>query len=195
MAKSKNARSEKMKTPQFRVSFPHVFTPAKSIDGGKEKYSIVMLFDKKSDLKEMKKEVSAIIKEQWGEMPKNFQSPFKSGNEKYENNPELYAPYKDHTVITASSMSQPGIVDRRRQAIIDPSEFYAGCYAHATVNAFTWEYMGKKGVSFGLQNVQMLNDGEAFSGKAKAEDDFDAIDDVEDEEDTSSEVGADDFDL
>jgi len=35
--------------------------------------------------------------------------------------------------------------------------------------------MGKHGVSFGLQNLQKMNDGEPFSGKTKAEDDFESI--------------------
>ncbi len=57
-----------------------------------------------------------------------------------------------------------------------PSDFYGGCYARATINPYHWEYMGKQGISFGLQNVQKLRDGESFGGRGSAENDFDACD-------------------
>ena len=57
-----------------------------------------------------------------------------------------------------------------------PSDLYGGCYCRATINPYHWEYMGKQGISFGLQNVQKLRDGESFGGRGAAENDFDAVD-------------------
>ena len=57
-----------------------------------------------------------------------------------------------------------------------PSDVYGGMYARAKINAYFWEYMGKMGVSLGLQHVQKLRDGETFSGRGKAENDFDSVD-------------------
>jgi hypothetical protein len=54
-------------------------------------------------------------------------------------------------------------------------EFYAGCFARATIRAFAYDKNGNKGVSFALQNVQKLKNGEPFGSKRKAEDDFEAV--------------------
>jgi hypothetical protein len=162
--------SARIQTPKFRVSFPHVFNPQISEDTGKESYNLVMLFDAKEDLSEMKAIVKEAIKEKFGnKVPKNLQLPFKDGNEKE------YDGYQDTIYASAKSKSRPGIVDGQLNPIIDENEFYAGCYARAKVTAYGWSYMGKNGISFGLQNLQKINDGEPFSGKVRAEDDFEAL--------------------
>ncbi len=76
------------------------------------------------------------------------------------------------TFVSAKSKSKPGIVDSDRETIIDQSEFYSGCFARATVSAYAYDYMGNKGVSFNLLNVQKLDDGEPFSARSRPEDDF-----------------------
>ena len=43
--------------------------------------------------------------------------------------------------------------------------------------AYGYDKAGNKGVAFGLQNLQKLGDGERFSGRTAAEDDFDSVDD------------------
>ena len=173
--------SSKLVTPKFRVSFVNVFEARENLQG-KKKYSVVMLFDKDTDLKPLK----ALLKEaavvKWGDKLQNIKLPFRDGNEKE------YDGYKDKIFATASGMQKPGLVDDKLQPIIEPSEFYSGCYARATITAFAWEYMGKKGVSFGLQNLQKLDDGEAFSGKSKPEDDFDAIKESDKSETENSEL-------
>ena len=47
----------------------------------------------------------------------------------------------------------------------------------ATLNVFAYDKAGNRGVSFRLNNVQKLDDGERLDGRLKAEDDFEAIDD------------------
>jgi hypothetical protein len=71
---------------------------------------------------------------------------------------------------------QPGLVDASLQRIISEQDFYSGCYARATITAYGYDKAGNVGVAFGLQNVQKLRDGEAFSGRTAAENDFDAVD-------------------
>lgn len=170
----------KLMTPRFRVSFPQMFE-AKQINGqGKAKYGLTMLFT----LAEIEKD--PIQKKQWQAMidactvvaqanwpkglPANMQNPFRKGEEK-----EQYQGYgKGVVFITAQTMTRPGLVDEKVVKIIKPEDFYAGCYAVATINPYPWTYMGKNGVSFGLQNVQKVADGEPFGGRTNAEDDFSA---------------------
>jgi hypothetical protein len=163
---------DKIQTPVFRVSFPQVFEP-KSFSGGEPKYSIVMIFDKKQDLREMRRILAEAATEKFGaKKPANLRDAFRDGKEK-----ENLQGYGEGVVFTtASSKSRPGLVDQNVQQIIDRNDFYAGCYARATVNAFAYDTNGNRGVSFGLNNIQKVRDGERFDGRTAAEDDFEAVD-------------------
>ena len=169
-------------TPEFRVSFPAVFTPKPGMNASaKPKYSIGMLFPKTTDLTPIKKLVHAAIVGKWGEdkakWPKGLYQPFRDGAEKdYDG----YGP--DVIFATASSTAKPGLVDASVQPIIAQEDFYGGCYARAKIDVYAFEAKDtttgavlKRGVSFGLVNVQKMRDGEPFSGRTKAENDFDAI--------------------
>jgi len=169
--------SEKIVTPNFVVSFPHVFKPTEN-DDGKEYYDLVMVWDKSEDLSALKKLAKEAIEEKWGEKPpKGLISPFKEGNEK---DLEKYPMYKDTIYAAAKTNFQPGLVDQKRQPIIDEDDFYAGCVARASVTAYAWEYtkgkkVMKRGVSFNLNNVQKVEDGERIGGSRAAADDFEEI--------------------
>ena len=143
-------KNSKITTPVFRVSFPAVFQPKAPMNGqtGDSKYSITMLFDvSKADLTPMKNAVRAAVIAKWGpdqaKWPKGLRMPFRKGEEKdYEG----YGP--GVVFVSATSKQKPGLVDQDVQPIIDPSEFYGGCYARATVNAFAYNRAGNKGVAF-----------------------------------------------
>lgn len=166
--------------PEFRVSFPHVFEKHSGFEGQEPKFSVVMLFSKKADLSALKRAVQNAAIEKWGpkeKWPKNLRMPFRDGNEKSD-----LQGYKDTIFISASSKQRPGVVDQRREPITEESEgFYAGCYARASLIAFAYDTAGNKGVSFSLQNLQKLRDGEKFSGRRSAEEDFDSVEDGSDD--------------
>lgn len=170
--KQKAIELKKVKTPEFRLSFPALFKP-KAFEQQEPKFSIVMLFDKKkADLSGLKKAVAAAAQEKWGpkeKWPKNLRLPFRDGDEK-----EDMEGYKGHTFVSASSKQKPGLVDYPDRNPIDETDnkCYAGCYARATLIAFAYDKAGNKGVSFSLQNVQVLRDGKPFSGRKNAEDEF-----------------------
>lgn len=174
----------KVTTPVFRVSFPQMFEAKKINNDGKAKYGLTMLFtlaDVMKDPKEaakwkaMKDVCVAAAEEKWPKgVPANMQSPFRRGEEK-----EQYQGYGAGVVfISATTMTRPGLVDEKIAKIINPEDFYAGCYAIATVNPYAWNYLGKNGVSFGLQNVMKVRDGEPFGGRTAAEADFSAAEDT-----------------
>lgn len=187
-------------TPAFRVSFPVVFKP-KSFQNQEPKYSITMLFDESTDLKPLKRAALNAAIEKWGEdktkWPKKLRLPFRDGGEK-----EDMEGYGEGVIfVSASSKTQPGLVDARRERIINESDFYAGCWARAELIAFAYDVSGNKGVSFSLQNLQKIKDDKAFSGRKAAEDVFDVIDDGSDDIDayetasTSSSSSSHDFGL
>lgn len=163
---------EKILTPIFRVAFPSVFKK-RAYGESDPKFTITMLFDKSTDLSALKAAADAAIEEEWtaAKRPKEIRNPFLDGDE------VEWDGFAGKTFVRATSLYQPGIVDRKRQAITDEEGFYPGCWARATVNAFTYTYMKKSGVSFGLQNLQFIRDDEPFTGRTNAEEDFEALPD------------------
>lgn len=180
-------------TPEFRVSFPNVFQAKLNDLSGKEEYSLVALFPKGADLTVLKEMAQAAAKAKWPKgLPANFRSPFRKQDEREkvnEENGEKYMPdgyVKGAIFMNLKSQRQPGIVDQNRQPIISAEDFYAGCWARASITCYAYDQKGNRGVSFGLSNLQKVRDGEPFSGRRKAEDEFSAIEGATDAEDTST---------
>lgn len=179
----------KVVTPEFRVSYPNVFTPKAAVQGQEPKYSVSLLFPKKSDGKggflsvqdsvpaEIKTAaVNAIInkfgadKAKW---PKGFKLPWRDGAEDGKVTTDGYGP--SVLFINASSKNRPGVVDQDRKTIVDPNKFYGGCYAYAELNAFWYDTAGNKGVAFGLNHLLLSRDGEPFSSRGTPENAFKSI--------------------
>ena len=169
-------------TPTFRVSFPKVFTPSDDFKTGKLVYSIQMLFSKNGeDIKPIKKAMLDCLIEELGseERAMNtikspvFKNPINDGDKKE------FPSHKEHWYINTISKFCPGLVDQKRQPIIDEDQFYAGCYARAQLAPFYWERQGKKGVSFSLQHIQKVKDGEKFVSRTEASDVFTDIESSE----------------
>jgi hypothetical protein len=181
----------KVTTPEFRASFLWAFKPQPPMEGAQDptpKYGVTMLFDEKAratpQFKAMKDLAIAALKEKFGDklVPDGqgwfklktggaLKNPFRDGSEKGE-----LDGYEGMVFVAATSKMQPGLVDASLQRIINDQDFVSGHYARATVTAYGYDKAGNKGVAFGLQNLQKLRDGEAFSGKTAAEADFDAVD-------------------
>lgn len=182
MAEASKPDRKVFSTPVFRVSFPNVFTPG-SFDNGPPKYGVTMLFTPANFTDAEKKLWKAILdgldeasmakfKKRWKDLGDNFKKGLRKGEEK-----EGLDGYGPGVVFAnATSKMKPGLIDRDKQPILDQEKFYPGCYARATITIFAFENKGK-GVSFGLNNIQKVRDGESFSGRVDAQDDF--ADDLE----------------
>ena len=83
--------------------------------------------------------------------------------------------------VNASSKTAPGVVDKDVQPVLDSTEVYSGCYARASVNFYPFNKAGNRGIACGLNNVQKLADGDYLGGRSRAEDDFDAVEDDDDD--------------
>lgn len=196
MAKRGKMDIEKKKciTPIFRVSFPKLFE-AESYKGQDPKYSVTMLFDEKADLSDMKRACRNVLIEKFGkdkeDWPKKYRRPFRNGEEKAD----MPGYGAGITFVTASAKekNRPQVVGKNLKPIIDESKFYAGCYAHASLIAF-WYDEPNPGISFALQNVIKVDDGEPFSGKPSAEDDFKSFKSHDDDEDNDPDDDDDDND-
>ena len=166
--------ADKVMSPEFRVSFASVFEARSFEDKGDKKFELTALFPKTTDLSALKTLARTAAVDKWGDkMPGDLRSPFRDGSEK----PDLEG-YADHIFVKMTTKQRPGVVDQGVQPIIEPSDFYSGCYARASVTAYAYGGPGTKyrpGVAFGLQNVQKLRDGDPFSGRSNPEEDFEPV--------------------
>lgn len=159
-------------TPVGRVSYPNVFD-AKAIGDNTEKlFTLDLIFDEGTDLSELEAAIMASANEKWPKgLPKNWQSPLKDGDDK-EDAPEYAG--KKYISLKAKEDRQPTVVDRDKSIITRESgKMYGGCYARVSYNCYSWEYLGKKGTSVGLKNIQKTADGTPLGGgRTTAEEDF-----------------------
>lgn len=171
----------KVVTGKVRLSYCHLFEAHSSFEGNDPKFSTVILVPKtdKKTIRDIKAAQQAALENGKsskfnGTIPKNWKNTFRDGDEEadLEKNPE----YEGHYFMTVSNNTRPGIVDSQVRPILDQTEVYSGCYARVSINAFPFSASGNKGVSFGLNHVQKVADGEAFGSFSKAEDDFEALD-------------------
>jgi hypothetical protein len=179
----------KVVTGKVRLSYCHIFEPFTNIEGQEPKYSVVLLIPKsdKATVAKLRKAQQAAIENAKdrlfkGSVPKGLKTTLHDGDEEadLDRNPE----YEGHYYMSVNSKTKPGVVDRNVQPILDSTEVYSGCYARVSINAFAYSQAGNKGVSFGLNHVQKLEDGDFLGGRSRAEDDFDELDD----EDESAEA-------
>lgn len=176
----------KVVTGVVRLSYAHLFEPFSQNPGESDpKFSTVILIPKtdKATVRKIKDAIEAAKengKAKWGgKIPPNVAITLHDGDEEadLERNPE----YEGHFYMSVSSKQRPGLVDQAVNPILDSTELYSGCYARVSINAFPYLYSGKKGVSFGLNHVQKVRDGEPLGGRTRAEDDFDELDDEDDD--------------
>lgn len=174
--------SNKVVTGKVRFCFPHLFEPY-SIDGeSDEKYSVQILVPKKD-----KKTYQALIdaeqaaaengKAKWGgKIPSQLASIIHDADE--DGTAEDYPERAGHWYLNVSSSKKypPKVVDQQVQPIMDESEIYSGCYGRVSLTAFAYTFGKKKGISFGLNNVQKMADGEPLDGRTTPDDDFDEVD-------------------
>ena len=181
------ASATKVVTGKVRLSYVHLFTPYSNDPDQPEKYSCVILIPKtdKETLRKIKAAQDAAAEAGKntkfnGKIPANLSTTLRDGDEEgdLERNPE----YEGHYFMSVNSKTQPGIVDQNVNPILDSTEVYSGCYARVSINCFAYNVQGNRGVSFGLNHVQKLADGDYLGGRSKASDDFDAVD-IDDEED------------
>ena len=191
MSTETKKNNDRVTTPKGRVSFPHVFTPRAPMPGAAEKYSITILIPKSENIQKLVELRNNAVTAKWpdaAKRPKNLHNPIKDGDTDVMNDgtlrKEKYPECAGHWLITASRAKKSGapkVVDQQMQQILDEGELYAGCYARMSVHAYAYAPTKenpqiKTGVSFGLNNVQKVADGEPLGGmSSRPEDDFEPV--------------------
>lgn len=164
-----------------RLSYPALFKPRESQEGGDAKYQATILIPK-TDAKAVQAIQTAIQQEMaaavqpsgaWkGAQPPNPQLPLYDGDQVQ---PRSGKPWGDeckgHWILRTSSSTQPDIVDEYGNKAMDASKFYAGCYCHYSVNIAAYNNR-QLGIGAYLNCVMFDKDGEPLEAHASAKEDF-----------------------
>lgn len=170
----------KVITGKVRISYAHLFEPYAGQPGQEPRFSCVVLIPKtdKATISKLRAAQQAALENGkdsrfGGKIPNSWGDTIHDGDTDadLDRNPE----YKGHLYMSVSSKTRPGIVDQNVQPILDSTAVYSGAYVRVSVNCFPYNTSGNKGVSFGLNHVQLVSDGDFLGGRSKAEDDFDSV--------------------
>lgn len=200
----------KVVTGKVRLSFPNLFKAKAATEKQEPKFGVEILIPK-TDTKTVAKiraaQNAAVASEKGkkifgdtaptygaGKLSKKITDTLRDGDDEDEQDgrPERAG----HWFISARSPQQykPGVVDKDLQPVLDESEAYGGVYARVSMTAFAFDNEGNKGVSFGLNSVQLLGYGEPFGApREKAEEVFDDEFEDDGEDDGEGDTGDDDL--
>ena len=166
-------------TPYATLSFPNLFAPKPRSEGGEPVYSAALLFDEAAqrspEYKAMQNACIAVVKEKFGPTASlsGVKMPFTDAGEKADK----YQGYEEGViVINPWTKQKPGIIDARKQDVLLPEQVYAGQLVRAQITPFAWQNSGKKGVSFGLNHIQIVkHDAPRIDGRLPANKAFDDL--------------------
>lgn len=192
--------SNKIILKNVRISYANLFEP-KSVgegDKAKLKYSTALIIPHDHpQVEKLKDMADAIGKSKfgsgWGAIKRKkptlrdywaeYKKARQEAEEEGEDPNEISRPdesVKGAYVLNVSSTRKPQIVDRSLQPILDDAEIYSGCYCNVSIGGFAFDVESNKGVGFGLNNVQLVKQGERLGGAPNADEEFDEMDDEDD---------------
>lgn len=190
MSGTQNAQTSATRviSPVAMLSYPRIAEPQEETDDdgkptGKKKYSACLVFLPGTDLLPLKRAIAAAAEAKLpGEGTKKLQSRAWKNPLRDDIGDRGYPP--GSVFINVRAGQQPGCVYPHAEPGSDkpakvPKEklaevFYPGCFVKASLNAFYFERKGNKGISFGLNNIQFVKDGDRLDNRKAAEDEFDA---------------------
>lgn len=176
-------KTKNIVTPAATLSYPYLDQPQASDEPGKKpKYSGAFVFAKDADLSALKAAVAAVAEAKWpGKSVKMFESGALRSPFRYDGEEKGYP--AGSIFFNARSEQKPGCVyafagSNGKPEIIPADKIrdalYPGAKVRASVTAFAYDAKGNKGVSFALNNIQKLGEGERLDNRLAAENEFDA---------------------
>lgn len=165
------ARSEQVRLPEARLSYPYLIEPQTRPDKPAE-YTTSLVFTPEAfdEAREVLKEIAMeAARARWGDgakdvLVKQAKTDYrliKDGADKGYTAVLSEAGIADETLyINVKTRKRPAVLRQDGTQITETSELFAGLRVIAAVDAWTWEYSGKKGVSFGLTGIVVTGDDE-----------------------------------
>jgi len=162
--------STKVVTGKVRFSYLNVFQARLNDLSGKTEFSTQVLVPKsdKATVEAIKTALNEVIKAKFGgKKPAGLKNPLKDGDAvPLEGTKALGPEYAGHYYFSCkcSEDKPPQVVDQEGQAILSSKDFVSGDYGRISVTAFGYDVKVNKGISFWLNNVQKLEDGDGLGG-------------------------------
>lgn len=165
-------------TGRVRASYAKVFTPEVGPDGGEARFSCAFIIPKSdtATIQAIKDAMKAVGENEWGDKframctARMLRLPLRDGDVEKPDDPN----YKGCFFINARAKQKPQVVDRLLNPITGPEGFRSGDYCRVNINAFTYDNKGK-GIGFGLNNIQKLDNGEPLGGGPTAAEVFEVV--------------------
>ena len=171
--------SKKVVTGLVRFSYFNVFKARLNDLSGKTEFSTQILIPKSdtATVAALKAAIAESVKDKWeGKRPAGLRNPLRDGDAPVADGAKELGPeYAGHYFISAkcSEDKPPQIVDAEGQDILVGHEWGSGDFGRASITAFAYDMKVNKGVSFWLNNLQLLEKGEPLGGdRADAASDF-----------------------
>jgi hypothetical protein len=164
-----------------RISYPKLFSAAQINGQGDPKYSAAFLIHESNPgLKELFRLAKEATDAKYpdGKVPQKFKKLpcYKaSEDEKYAGRPEYDGIWILNTSKNAKQGS-PTVVDQRLNAVIDPGKIYPGLVVNVGLSVYTYDQPLAKGVTTGLEAVQIVRDGDRLDNKPSVNELFKPID-------------------
>lgn len=204
-------------TPEVILSYPHLFEPQAPPNTDSEpKYSAALVFPEGrgvdgESIKAMQQAALEVGQARFGDgfadgvRKGKFHWPFNSDEETVAE--KGYARFGEGTIfVNANSKQRPGVVSivpdpntGKPMVIEDEEKVYPGVIARVSVTFYPFSVSGNKGVGVGLNNVQIVRDGERLDSRLDPTDEFEAdpeaVADLSDLEEDATDEGDDLSDL
>lgn len=166
--------ASRLVTPPVRLMFPELFRAAPVMkDKNKMRFQATLLIPPSVDMKPFHEAVKAAMLADWGAVQRisGRSSPFKRCDDQ-EKQYNGMAP--GWVMIRTNSKFAPHVVDQKRQDILEEDRIFAGCWCRFAIHAFTWDDP-ERGVSFGLDAVQLIREDTRLDGRKGPEDLFEEV--------------------
>lgn len=159
---------------ELRVMFPRLFNPKAPSPGKDPQYSLLAIVRKDSPTyNQIRDAVQAVATDSFGTttLPTGRGNPLKDCAtadvvRKAEGKEPLFNKLTDpenYCYFNATTRSKPGVVDAELNDLIAKDSVKDGYWCRLNVNAWTWSHSGVKGVSIGLNHVQVVREDERLA--------------------------------
>jgi len=202
MEKNMSKIDSSIKIKNVRCSYAHFFEP-RSVgegDNAKMKFGTALIIPYDHPQAETIKDIADALGEakfgqKWATVKRNrpplrdpwreYKKACKDAEEEGDDPAEIEKPaeyLKGSYVLNVNSDRKPQVVDQKVQPIFEEAELYSGCYINISCRGFAYDKDSNRGVAFGMNNVQLVKQGERLGGAPNAEEEFDEIKSAEDED-------------
>lgn len=179
-----------------RLSFPKLWKPEASIEGGTPKFGASFLMDPDSDtgkanIKKLEAAIKAAATKTWAEKADKVRkaldsdrSGLRDGDSATNGEGDVYSGYENMQFVSASNRKRPQVLNRDKTPLTEEDGvIYGGCYVDAVVSVWATsdKKLGGNGIFCTLELVRFRKDGEPFGAAPIDADDY--LDDLDDDED------------